>query len=184
MKELFSWDLGSVFPGRPWDVWSSCGRLVGSEVGGSFHIQLSSLLVQTVCVSLLPRRSGSWPFSCWPCCLSPSPRGSVCFGSQAVFLSPGLFHARVFCAWWLASGSSGSRTSWEGMLACIQGSSDSLRHPSPGGETKTSDFGIAVRVLLWAASLSHCMVSSPATGRGLSISALKGCISAPLAFLF
>ena len=57
------------------------------------------------------RRSGSWPFSCWPCCLSPSPRGSVCFGSLAVFLSPGRFHARVFRAWWLASDSSGSRTS-------------------------------------------------------------------------
>ena len=66
----------------------------------------------------------------------------------------------------------------------IHGASDSLRHPSPGGETKTSAFGIAVRVLLRATSLSHCMVSSPATGRGLSASALKGCISAPLAFLF
>ena len=37
------------------------------------------------------RRSESWPFSCWPCCLSPSPRGSVCFGSHTVFSSPGRF---------------------------------------------------------------------------------------------
>ena len=51
------------------------------------------------------------------------------------------------------------------MLACIQGASDSLRHPSPGGETETSAFGIAVRVLLRAMSPSHCMVSSPAMGR-------------------
>ena len=72
------------------------------------------------------RRSGSWPFSCWPCCLSPSPRGSVCFGSLVVFLSPVRFHARVFRAWGLASDSSRSRTSWEGVLACIQGASDSL----------------------------------------------------------
>ena len=35
------------------------------------------------------RRSGSWPFSCWPCCLSPSLRGSVCFGSQAVIPAHG-----------------------------------------------------------------------------------------------
>ena len=73
------------------------------------------------------RRSWSWPFSCWPCCLSPSPRGSVCFGRQAVFLSPGRFQARVFCACWLARDFSGSRASREGVLACIRGASDSLR---------------------------------------------------------
>ena len=33
------------------------------------------------------RRSGSWPFFFWSCCLSPSPGGSVCFG--------GLFYL-----WW------------------------------------------------------------------------------------
>ena len=101
------------------------------------------------------RRSGSWP-----CCLSPSPRGSVCFGSQEVFLSPGRFHERVSCAWWLGSDSSGSRTSREGVLACIQGASDSLHHPSPGGETESSVFGMAVLVLLGAMSLPHGMVSS------------------------
>ena len=106
------------------------------------------------------RWSGSWPFSCWPCCLSPSPRGSVCFGSHAVYLHEGVFHARVFCAWWLASDCSGSRSSREGVLACIQGASDSLRYPSPGGETEYSVFGIAVRVLLRATSLPHGMVSS------------------------
>ena len=66
----------------------------------------------------------------------------------------------VFRTWWLASDSSGSRTSREGVLACIQGASDSLRHPSPGGETESSVFGIAVRVLLRATSLPHGMVSS------------------------
>ena len=57
------------------------------------------------------RRSGSWPFFFWPCCLSPSPGGSVCFGGRAVILFARVFHAMVFCAWWLASGTSGSRTS-------------------------------------------------------------------------
>ena len=33
------------------------------------------------------RRSGSWPFFFfWPCCLSPSPGGSVCFGGLAAIL--------------------------------------------------------------------------------------------------
>ena len=106
------------------------------------------------------QRSRSWPFFCWPCCLSPSPRGLVGFGCLAVFLSPGRFLVRLFRAWWLARDFSGSRTSREEVLACIQGASDSLRHPPPGGVTETSVFGIAVWVLLRATLLSHGMVSS------------------------
>ena len=129
--------------------------------GGEFpHSTVFTSVADSCVYPSRQRRSVSWPFSCWPCCLSPSPRGLVCFGSQAVFLSPGRFHARVSCAWWLASDSSGSRTSREGVLACIQGASDSLCHPSPGGETESSVFGIAVRVLLRAMSLPHGMVSS------------------------
>ena len=48
----------------------------------------------------------------------------------------------------------------KGLLACIHGASDSLHHPSPGGETESSVFGIAVLVLLGAMSLPHGMVSS------------------------
>ena len=70
------------------------------------------------------------------------------------------------------------------MLACVQGASDSLLQPSPGCEAETSVFGIAVRVLLQATSLPHCMVSSPAPGQGLSVSAFKGCSSALKAVLF
>ena len=47
-----------------------------------------------------------------------------------------------------------------------------------------SVFGIAVRVLLRATSLPHCMVSFPAPGQGLSVSAFKGCSSALKVFLF
>ena len=58
------------------------------------------------------RRSGSWPFFFfWPCCLSPSPSGSVCFGGLAVIIFTWAFHALVFHACWLASCTSGSRTS-------------------------------------------------------------------------
>ena len=66
----------------------------------------------------------------------------------------------------------------------VQGASDSLPHPPPGSEVEASVFGIAVRVLLQTTSLPHCMVSSPAPGQGLSVSAFKGCDSAPKAFLF
>ena len=48
--------LEVLFPDRPWDVWPSCGRPVGSEVGGCLHVQLSSLLVRTLSVSLSPTR--------------------------------------------------------------------------------------------------------------------------------
>ena len=54
------------------------------------------------------------------------------------------FHALVLHAWWLASGTSRSRTSRKGLLACCQGASDSLPHPFPGREVEASVFGIAV----------------------------------------
>ena len=90
----------------------------------------------------------------------------------------------VFHAWWLASSTSGSRTSRKGLLAYCQGASDSLPHPSPGCEVKASVFGIAVRTLLQATSLTRCMESSPEPGQGLSISAFKGCNSVLKAFSF
>ena len=90
----------------------------------------------------------------------------------------------VLHAWWLASGTAGSRTSWKGLLACYQGASDSLTHPSPGREVEASVFGIAVRVLLQATSLPNCIESSPAPGQGLSVSAFKGCTSVLKAFSF
>ena len=54
----------------------------------------------------------------------------------------------------------------------MQGSSDSLLHPSHRCEALTSVFGIAVWVLLRTTSLPHCMVSSPAPA--------KDCPSLPL----
>ena len=77
--------LGAFF--RPVLRVSFCHPLVGRSAlkRGGFHIQLSSLLARTLCVCPSSRRrSGSWP-----CCLSPSPGGSVCFG--------GLF----YLWWWL-----------------------------------------------------------------------------------
>ena len=81
------------------------------------------------------------------------------------------FHALVFHAWWLSSGSSGSRTSRYGLLVYVQGASDSLPHPSTGREVVAYGFGVAVRALLQATPLPHGMDASPAPGQDLSVSA-------------
>ena len=64
-------------------LWSA-GRLWSGE--GSTFSCLHFWRGLCVCSSSR-RRSGSWPFFFWPCCLSPSPGGSVCFGS-------------LFYLWW------------------------------------------------------------------------------------
>ena len=84
------------------------------------------------------------------------------------------FHALVFHAWGLASGSSGSRTSRYGLLVYVQGASDSLPHSSPWREVGTSVFGVAVRALLLATSLPLGMDVSLAPGRSLSVSTFYG----------
>ena len=81
------------------------------------------------------------------------------------------FHALVFHSWWLASGSSGSRTSRYGLLVYVQGASNSLPHPSPGREVVASVFDVVVRALLQATTLPHGMDASPAPGQSLSIPA-------------
>ena len=126
--------LEVLFPDRPWDVWSSCGRPVGSEVGGCLHIQLSSLLVRTLSVSLSPTKEWVLAFillALLPLAL-PSWVGQLRLSSGVSF-TRAVFLARFFRAWWLARDSSRSRTSWEEVLACIQGASDSLGHPPSQG---------------------------------------------------
>ena len=70
-------------------------------------------------------------------------------------------HALALHAWWLASGTSGSRTSRKGLLTYCQGASESLPHPSPGREVNASVLGMAVRMLLQATPLtrSHGILS-------------------------
>ena len=104
-------------------------------------MQVSSLLVRTLFVPLSPSKSGSWTFFFyWPCHLSPSPGGSVCFGALTVIPFTWAFHALALHAWWLASGTPGSRTSRNGLLAYCHGASKSLPHPSPGCEVDASVF--------------------------------------------
>ena len=87
-------------------------------------MQVSSLLVRTLFVPLSPSKSGSWTFFFyWPCHLSPSPGGSVCFGALTVIPFTWAFHALALHAWWLASGTPGSRTSRNGLLAYCHGAS-------------------------------------------------------------
>ena len=113
-----------------------------------------------MCIPLANEGVGLGPSRAGPVASRPPLVGRSASVVTRCFFTRAFFHARVFRAWWLASDSSGSRSSREGVLACIQGASDSLRHPSTGGETESSVFGIAVRVLLRATSLPHGMVSS------------------------
>ena len=146
--------LGAYFPGRPRDESSSFGRLVCSEVGEGPTFRCLHFW-RGLC--LYPSRHqwcGFWTFFYWPCRLSPFPGGSVCFGVLTVIPFTWAFHALALHAWWLASGTSGSRTSRNGLLAYCQGASESLPHPSPGHEVDTSVFGIEVRTLLQATPLT------------------------------
>ena len=81
-----------------------------------------------------------------------------------------VFHALVFHAWGLASGSSGSLTSRCRLLVYVQSASDSLPHSSPRREVVASVFGVVVRALLQAMSLPLGMDASPVPGRSLSVS--------------
>ena len=90
----------------------------------------------------------------------------------------------VFYAWWLTSGTSGSRTSRYGLLVYDQGASDSLPHPSPRREVESSVFGIAVRALLQATSLPNCMDASRRRTRVCRSLPLKDCNSVLKFFLF
>ena len=84
--------------------------------------------------------------------------GRCCF-------SPGRFHALVFRAWGLASGSSGSLTSRFERLVSLQGASDSMARFSPEGVVVISASGIAVRALLLVTSHTLTMVIPLAPGR-------------------
>ena len=147
LLQLGSWERFSG-PSSGW-VSSSFGRPACSEVGEGSKFSCLHFW-QGLCVyPSCQRRSGSCPFFFfWPCCLSPSPGGSICFGGLVVILFTWAFHALVLHAWWLASGTSGSRPSGKGLLAYDQGASDSLPHPSPGRVVEASVFGIAVWALL------------------------------------
>ena len=171
MKELLQLGSWERFF-RPVLGVSLCHPLVGRSAlkQGGFHVLLSSLLARTLCVSFSPAKE--WVLALLLLALLPLalPWGLVCFGGLAVILFAWAFHALVFHAWGLASGSSGSWTSRYGQLVYVQGASDSLPHSSPGREVGASVFGVAVRTLLQATSLPLGMNVSPAPGRRLSVS--------------
>ena len=119
---------------------SSFGLPVYPEAGWVPHTVVFASGEDSLCVPLANEGVG---FGLLLLALLPLalPCGLVCFGGFAViFFSPGRFHALVFHAWRVASGSSGSRTSRYGLLVYVQGASDSLPHSSPGGEVVASGF--------------------------------------------
>ena len=167
--------IGGIFPARPRGVFlSSFGRPVCSEAGRVPHSVVFASGEDSVCIPLANEGVGLGPSSSGSVASRPALGGSVCFGGLVVILFTWAFHALVFHAWWLASGTSGSRTARLGLLAYDQGASDSLPHLSPGREVESSVFGIAVLVLLQATSLPNGLDASPAPGQGLSVSTFKG----------
>ena len=110
------------------------------------------------------RRSGSWPFFLWPCCLSPSSGvGSASAAWQVISFTWAL--PCVGFPTWLASCSSGSLPSRFERLVSLQGASDSMTHFSPERVVVFSGSGIAVRALLLATSLPLTMVLPLTPGR-------------------
>ena len=148
-------------------------------------MQVSSLLVRTLFVPLSPSKSGSWTFFFyWPCRLSPSRGGSVCFGALTVIPSTWAFHALALHAWWLASCTSRNGLLGMGCWRIVMVPQNLCLTPLLGVRSMLLFFGIAVRTLLPATPLTRSMESSPKLGQGLSVSAFKGCSSALNAFSF
>ena len=72
---------------------SLCHPLVGRSAlkRSGFHI-LCLCFWRGLCVyPSSQRRSGSWPFFFWPCCLSPSPGDRSASAASRCFFSPGRF---------------------------------------------------------------------------------------------
>ena len=148
-------------------------------------MQGSSLLVRTLFVPLSPSKSGSWTFFFyWPCCLSPSPGGSVCFGALTV-----IPFTWCFMRWPYMHGGSLAALPEVGLLGMgcwriVMVPQNLCLTPLPGVRSMLLFFGMAVWTLLPATPLTRSMESSPKPGQGLSVSAFKGCSPALNAFPF
>ena len=136
-----------------------------------------------MCIPLANEGVGLGPSSSGPVASHP-PLTDRSASAASMILFTWAFHALVFHSWWLASGTSGSRTSWYVLLVYDQGASDSLPHPSPGREVEASVFGVAVRVLLQATSLPNCMDGSRRRARICPSLPFKDCNSVLKVFLF
>ena len=176
--ELGSWELFSSGSSSGW-VSSSFGRPVCSEVGECPVFRCLRFLRGLGLYPSRQHRSRSLTCFYWPCRLSPSPVGSVCFGGITV-----IPFTWAFMRWPYTHGGSLAALPEVGLLAFCQGASKSLPYPSPGCEVDASVFGIAVRTLLQATPLTRSMESFPTPGQGLSVSAFQGCCSALKVFSF
>ena len=182
--ELGSWErFSGLFSG--W-VSSSFDHPVCSEVGEGPTFRCLHLWWGLCLYPSRQQRSGSWTFFFyWPCRLSPSPGGSVCFGGLTVwFLSPG-----HFMHWPYTHGGSLAAFPEVGLfsMGCwriVRAPQNLCLTPLPGMRSMLLFFGIAVWALLQATPLTRIMESSPKPGQGLSVSAFKGCSSALTAFSF
>ena len=158
-----SWERSGLASGCPCVIlWSA--DLLCSGVGSTFYCPR---FWRGLCVwPSSQRRSGSWPFFFWPCCLSPSPGvGSASAAWQVLPFTWAFSMSWFFTHGGLASGFSGSLPSRFERLVSLQGASDSMTHFSPKGVVVFSGSGLAVRALLLATSLTLTMVLSLTPGR-------------------
>ena len=102
----------------------------------------------------------------WPCRLSPSPGGSVCFSGLTV-----IPFTWAFMRWPYTHGGSLVALPEVGFLGkgCwrIVRVPQNVSHPSPGREVDASVFGIAVRTVLQAMPLTRSHGILPYTGPGI-----------------
>ena len=130
-------------------------------------------------------RSRSLTFCfCWPCCLSPSSGGSVCFGGLTV-----IPFTWAFMCWPYMHGGSLAALPKVGLLG--EGCWRIVRVPQNLCLTPLP--GVRLMLLFLASPYGRCSMqrhlpvvleSSPTTGQGLPVSAFKGCSSAFKAFSF
>ena len=145
---------------------------------------MSSLPARTLYPSLQQRsRSLTFCFY-WPCRLSPSPGGSLCFGGLTV-----IPFAWAFMLWPYTHGGSLAALLVVGLLG--RGCWRIVRVPQNLCLTPLSS--VRSMLLFLASRYRRCsrrrhlhvvMESSPAPGQGLSVSAFRGCSSALKTFSF
>ena len=132
--------MGAGCPASPRGVFvSSFGRPVCSVAEWVPHSVVFASAVDSVCVPLANEGVGLGPSSGPVASRPPLGIGLLRWPRSDSF------HLGVFMRWssthgGLASGSSGSQTSWYGLLVYVQGASDSLPHSSPGGGVVASGF--------------------------------------------
>ena len=177
--------MGAFFLGRPRDEPPHPFRPVCSEVGECPAFRCLRFL-RGLC--LYPSRQ-QWSRSLtfcfyWPCRLSPFPGASVCFGGLTV-----IPFTWAFMRWPYTHGGSLAALPKVGLLGIgcwhiVRVPQNLCLTPLPGVRSMLLFLASRYRRCSRQRHLHVVMESSPTPGRGLSVSAFKGCSSALKTFSF